>query len=76
MAANAKGPQIAPHAAQRIGLRAPRATAKTKERHSRGDVHHFSPIPLTIVCEPCGRRGRYKVERLVAKHGNAKVLYL
>jgi hypothetical protein len=26
---------------------------------------------LTIVCEPCGRRGR-----LVAKHGNAKILYL
>jgi hypothetical protein len=31
---------------------------------------------LTIVCEPCGRRGRYSVERLVAKHGNAKILYL
>jgi hypothetical protein len=24
---------------------------------------------LTIVCEPCGRRGRYNVERLIAKHG-------
>jgi hypothetical protein len=31
---------------------------------------------LTIVCEPCGRRGLYNVERLVAKHGNAKILYL
>ena len=31
---------------------------------------------LTIVCELCGRRGRYKVERLVAKHGDAKILYL
>jgi hypothetical protein len=31
---------------------------------------------LTVVCEPCGRRGRYNVERLVAKHGNAKILYL
>jgi hypothetical protein len=31
---------------------------------------------LTIVCEPCGRRGRYNVERLVAKHGDAKLLYL
>jgi hypothetical protein len=29
-----------------------------------------------IVCEPCGRRGQYNVERLVAKHGNAKLLYL
>jgi hypothetical protein len=26
---------------------------------------------LTIVCEPCGRRGRYNVERLIAKHGDA-----
>ena len=24
---------------------------------------------LTIVCEPCGRRERYNVERLIAKHG-------
>jgi hypothetical protein len=24
---------------------------------------------LTIVCEPCGRRGRYNVHRLIAKHG-------
>jgi hypothetical protein len=31
---------------------------------------------LTIVCEPCGRRGRCNVERLVAKHGDAKLLYL
>jgi hypothetical protein len=31
---------------------------------------------LTIVCEPCGRRGRYNVDRLIAKHGNAKILYL
>ena len=30
---------------------------------------------LTIVCEPCGRRGRYNV-RLMAKHGDAKILYL
>ena len=31
---------------------------------------------LTVVCEPCGRRGRYNVERLVAKHGDEKLLYL
>jgi hypothetical protein len=23
----------------------------------------------TLVCEPCGRRGQYNVERLIAKHG-------
>jgi hypothetical protein len=31
---------------------------------------------LTIVCEPCGRRGRYNVERLMAKHGDAKILFV
>jgi hypothetical protein len=31
---------------------------------------------MTVVCEPCGRRGRYNVERLIAKHGDAKILYL
>jgi hypothetical protein len=24
---------------------------------------------IEIVCQPCGRRGRYNVERLMAKHG-------
>jgi hypothetical protein len=28
---------------------------------------------LTIVCEECGRRGRYNVERLIAAHGDAKL---
>ncbi len=31
---------------------------------------------LTIVCQPCGRRGRYNVRRLIAKHGDAKIFYL
>jgi hypothetical protein len=31
---------------------------------------------LTVVCLPCGRRGRYNVERLMEKHGDAKLLYL
>jgi hypothetical protein len=31
---------------------------------------------LTVVCEPCGRRGRYNVERLMEKHGDEKILYL
>jgi hypothetical protein len=31
---------------------------------------------LTVVCQPCGRRGRYNVERLMEKHGDAKILYL
>jgi hypothetical protein len=28
---------------------------------------------LTIVCEPCERRGQYNVERLMAEHGDAKL---
>jgi hypothetical protein len=28
---------------------------------------------LAIVCEECGRRGRYNVERLIAAHGDAKL---
>jgi hypothetical protein len=28
---------------------------------------------LAIVCEPCGRRGRCNVDRLVTKHGDAKL---
>src|SRR5215469_12203866 len=28
---------------------------------------------LSIVCEPCGRRGRYNVEKLMAEHGDAKL---
>jgi hypothetical protein len=31
---------------------------------------------LTIACQPCGRRGRYSVARLMATHGDAKTLYL
>ena len=28
---------------------------------------------LSIVCEPCNRRGRYNVARLVEEHGDAKL---
>jgi hypothetical protein len=31
---------------------------------------------LSIICEPCGRRGRYNVERLRAEHGDAKLTNL
>ena len=30
-------------------------------------------LTLTVVCEPCKRRGRYNVERLMAKHGDARL---
>jgi hypothetical protein len=28
---------------------------------------------LAIVCELCGRRGRYNVDRLMTEHGDAKL---
>jgi hypothetical protein len=28
---------------------------------------------LELICEGCGRRGRYNVARLIAKHGDAKL---
>jgi hypothetical protein len=28
---------------------------------------------LSLVCEPCGRRGRYSVARLIEQHGDAKL---
>jgi hypothetical protein len=28
---------------------------------------------LTLVCEPCGRKGAYSVARLQAKHGDARL---
>lgn len=31
---------------------------------------------IVISCEPCGRRGRYAVERLKAKHGDARLTNL
>jgi hypothetical protein len=31
---------------------------------------------LSIVCEPCGRRGSYNVAKLMEQHGDAKLTYL
>ena len=28
---------------------------------------------LEVVCDPCGRRGRYSVAKLMAEHGDAKL---
>jgi hypothetical protein len=28
---------------------------------------------LSLVCEPCGRRGRYNVARLMQQYGDAKL---
>jgi hypothetical protein len=44
-----------------------------KDAFTLSDV--YEPT-LKVVCQPCGRRGRYNVKRLMAKHGEAKILYL
>jgi hypothetical protein len=28
---------------------------------------------MTIVCEPCARRGRYNVDRLIVEHGDVRL---
>jgi hypothetical protein len=28
---------------------------------------------LTVICEPCGRRGRYSVAKLLEQNGDAKL---
>jgi hypothetical protein len=44
-----------------------------KDAFTLSDVRETT---LTIVCQPCGRRGRYSVARLIAKDGNAKILFV
>jgi hypothetical protein len=33
----------------------------------------FRTETLSIECEPCGRRGRYSVARLIEQYGDAKL---
>ena len=33
----------------------------------------FRVPTLSIECEPCGRRGRYNIARLMEKYGDAKL---
>jgi hypothetical protein len=33
----------------------------------------FRVPTLSIECEPCGRRGRYNVAKLMEQHGDAKL---
>jgi hypothetical protein len=41
-----------------------------KDAFTLSDVREST---LTIACEPCGRRGRYDVQRLMAKHGDVRL---
>ena len=45
-------------------------------RHGSVILSDLREPTLTIVCEPCGRRGRYNVARLMEKYGDAKLTEL
>jgi hypothetical protein len=38
-------------------------------------VYVVSSPTIEILCEPCRRRGRYNVERLIAAHGDVKLTH-
>jgi hypothetical protein len=40
---------------------------------SRRSSYLYEVLGTPIVCEPCGRRGRYSVGRLMESHGDAKL---
>lgn len=40
---------------------------------ARRSLTRVNKILAEPVCEPCGRRGRYSVERLMAEQGYAKL---
>jgi hypothetical protein len=40
---------------------------------SENTLSDFRVPTLSIECEPCGRRGRYNVARLMEKYGDAKL---
>jgi hypothetical protein len=42
-------------------------------RHGSLTLSDIREPTLTIVCERCGRYGRYTVKRLIAMHGDAKL---
>ena len=43
---------------------------------SRSRLRVRAPALTILLCEACGRRGRYIVERLISEHGDAKLTYL
>jgi hypothetical protein len=42
-------------------------------RENAHTLSDFRVPTLSIECEPCGRRGRYNVARLMEKYGDAKL---
>jgi hypothetical protein len=69
---------VLPVSGRGLFVLAPFSSARYRPRMPK-DAFTLSDVrepTLTVVCEPCGRRGRYNVEKLMAKHGDAKLLYL
>ncbi len=52
------------------------ATLRGMPRDGAAVLSDVREPALVLVCEPCGRRGRYNVARLMAKHGDAKLTEL
>jgi hypothetical protein len=42
-------------------------------RENAHTLSDFRVPTLSIECEPCGRRGRYNVAKLMEKYGDAKL---
>ena len=42
-------------------------------RENAHTLSDFRVPTLSIECEPCGRRGRYNIARLMEKYGDAKL---
>jgi hypothetical protein len=54
-------------------LLAQASSALTRMRENAHTLSDFRVSTLSIECEPCGRRGRYNVARLMEKYGDAKL---
>jgi hypothetical protein len=50
-----------------------KASEKTRLKDHAHALSDFLVPTLSIECEPCGRRGRYNVARLMEKYGDAKL---
>jgi hypothetical protein len=50
-----------------------RARAELRKLQSMAASLASKPAALSTACEPCNRRGRYNVARLIEEHGEPKL---
>ena len=68
------GAPAQPRARRSVRYPSPSWRRRPLQNEVAGFPDRPSPQPtLELVCGPCGRLGRYDVERLAARHGNAKL---